>query len=283
MDHMFQALCAKILKVSALLGILLFSNAAAEETSSFIPANDFEVSLIKAADFPEHIPQFYKDLRQAEFIAVTSDSSPNTSKGGATDGDKPIQLKQIEKSGKRYIPVFSSPTRIEAIFKDKTQVINMNAIELMKLTAGADLILNPGSDYGKEFLKEEIAEILRKLPQLEKAVQREGSRIMLGEPTKFPTELTAALSQYFGTLDNVEKAYVAHYFDPASNEKSHTIVAIQYSGDWEAIAARLAAIIHEVNIPDPPVDFFPINEKPKKNSGVEEYFRNKAKPFYERK
>ena len=77
----------------------------------------------------------------------------------------------------------------------------------------------------------------------------------------------------------VKRAYLAHFFDPERDQKPHTLIAIESTGDWDQTAAGAGLIARNVAVPDPPVDFMPITGK----GGIEDYFRQGIKPFYEKK
>src|SRR5438132_873318 len=54
---------------------------------TFEPVNDFERSLIKAANDPAHRPQFYRDLLAAELFAILA--APSTAPEGQRFATKP--------------------------------------------------------------------------------------------------------------------------------------------------------------------------------------------------
>lgn len=118
---------------------------------SFTPQNKFETSLLSAAQNTASIPQFYKDFAQAEIYLIHE--------GEATDGQK-LNIQQIEFNGKMYIPIFSSIPRIQSAIKSEVKYVGIKAIELVKATQGAELLLNPGSEYGKTFTRTELLSIL---------------------------------------------------------------------------------------------------------------------------
>lgn len=248
---------------------------------SFNPQNILEQSLVKAASDPAHRPQFYRDLANADLFIIEECPLPTTSGKTILKENQKIQIKHMELNGKSYIPVFSSLPRLQAVLREEAGFLALNAIEFMKITLGAEFVLNPGSDYGKEFTKEEISSIVDGSiwQPSESYVAKKDEQVMIGEPANYPTELAAALSRYFKSQKAVKRAFLAHFFHPKRDEKPHTLIAIEFQGDWDPIMAGAGMVARDVQIPDPPVDFIPMTG----GGGVEEYFRKDCKPFYERK
>ena len=128
---------------------------------SFSPENILEESLIKASADPAHRPQFYKDLCEADlFIIQHGEAPPKENKRVTLEEGMSVSIQNIDHNGKPYIPVFSSLSRLQAVLNEEVAYLGVNALELMKFTQGAELLLNPGSDYGKEFTANEIESIV---------------------------------------------------------------------------------------------------------------------------
>lgn len=249
---------------------------------SFEPQNDLERSLVKASGEPAHRPQFYKDFSNADIFIVQHGAPPPTEHTETTlSVGTTIQIQSIEHNGQPYIPIFSSLMRLQATLSQEVDYLGMNAMELMNLTQGAAMLLNPGSDYGKEFTRSEVASILDGSiwkPTERYTVQKE-VKVMLGQPKNFPTELVDALSRFFKKKKQVKRAWIAHIFNPDDGQKQHTLIAVEVSGDFDELSAEAGIVINSVRIPDPPVDVMPITGK----GGLEDYFLKQTKPFYERR
>lgn len=248
---------------------------------SFEPQNNLERSLVKAASDPAHRPQFYRDLAEADLFIIQEGPLPEVSGKTVLRESQTIQVRHMEWNGKAYIPVFSSLPRLQAALQEEVGYLALNSIEFMKITRGTELILNPGSDYGKEFTKNEIASLIDGSiwQPSERYIAEKAAQVMIGQPANYPTQLADALSRYFKTQKGVKKAYLAHFFHPERDEKPHTLIGVEFSGDWDSIMAGAGIVARDIPIPDPPVDFLPIAGK----GGVEDYFTKDCKPFYERK
>lgn len=249
---------------------------------SFEPQNDLERSLAKAASDPAHCPQFYKDLSQSDIFIVQHGKQPPAqhTKTTLAEGTM-IQIQNIEHNGKPHIPIFSSLVRLQAALSHEAAYLGMNALEFMKLTKGAALLLNPGADFGKEFTPEEIASIIDGSiwqPNERYTVKKE-VKVLLGQPKNFPTELVNALGRFFKKKKQVKRAWIAHIFNPDDGQKPHTLIAIDVSENFDEVSAEAGIVVRNVTILDPPVDFMPITGK----GGLDGYFVKETKPFYERR
>jgi hypothetical protein len=249
---------------------------------AFEPQNDLERSLVRAATDPAHRPQFYKDFIQSDIFIIQHGKRPQEKHERVTlsQGEK-IQIENIEFKGKRYIPIFSSLTRLQATITGEVAYLGINALEFLKMTMGSALMLNPGSDYGKEITPEEAASIVdgSLWRPNERYVAQKEACVMIGQPKNYPKELVEALTRFFKTKKQVKRAWIAHFFNPDRDEKPHTLIAVDASDAFEEITSEAGIIARNVKIPDPPVDFLPITGR----GGIEDYFVKDTKPFYERR
>lgn len=245
---------------------------------NFDSQNDLERALILAAKDPAARPAFIRKLVESQLLIMQVGPIPSQPGTRVAQTGESIKIRSIDWNGKPHIPVFSSLLRLQQSIREVVSYLSMNALDLMRTTAGADLILNPGLAYGKEFTKEEIKSILDgSIWQPQERWQAEKSTgVLLGQPANYPSELVAALSRYFEETKEVKKAYLAHFSNPARNEKAHTLIAIEVTSNWESVAAGAGMVAQGVRVPDPPVDFLQLQG----TGGVADYFIHRCKPFY---
>lgn len=253
---------------------------------SFEPQNDLERSLIKAATDPAHRPQFYRDFMESDiFIIQHGEQPPEEHRRVVMEEGKTIQIRNIEHNGKPHIPIFSSLETLRAALTGEVAYLGINALELLRMIKGTPLLLNPGSHYGKEFTVSEVTSLLDGSiwQPSERYVVQKPTQVMFGQPKNYPKELAEALCRLFPTIGAVKRAWLAHYFNPERDEKPHTLIAIEHSGNWEHVAGQAGMVAKDIKIPDPPIDFMQVAGKRSTKGGVEDYFLNELEPFYKKK
>jgi len=255
---------------------------------TFEPVNDLERSLVQATKDPAHRPGFYRDFIDAEIFAVRHGRPSADIEGGSVNEGRSteltaggtLQLMTWDKDGQTIIPIFSSLPRLQGFIKEEANYIGMKAEDFLGMTRGAALILNPGSAYGKEFTAKEVASILDGSiwkPTVDYVAMKD-TKVLIAQPANYPHALVSALRRYFQTMPQVQRAYLAHFFNPQRDEKAHSLVAIEVSADWDRVTAGAGIVARDVEVHDPPVDFMEMTGK----GGVEDYFRREVTPFFEK-
>lgn len=246
---------------------------------TFDPQNHLERSLMRAAKDPAARPQFYRDLAESDIYLVQHGAEPPEEPSATTlETGTTLRIAPVEIEGKQYLPIFSSLPRLQAVIAGEVAYIALNAVEFMKITRGAELVLNPGSEYGKIFTAPEIAGILDGGASGERYVTERDTRVMLGQPATYPTELADALTRFFERRREVRRAWIAMLFNPDQDEKPHTLVGVEAPDtDWPTLAADIGIVAQGVTIPDPPVDVIAVGT----GGGLDDYFLRDAAPFYE--
>jgi hypothetical protein len=246
---------------------------------TFEPQNDLERSLMRASSDPAHRPRFYRDFTESQ-IFVINHGEPLAGDGETTlEEGRSLRLQAVELNGKPYLPIFSSLPRLQVVLTGPSSYVALNALQFLEITRGADLVLNPGSDFGKEFTAAEIESILDGSigrPD-ESYVAQKDTQVLIGQPANYPTELVEALKRLFAARTDVKRAWLAHFHNPERDEKAHTLVALDAAGDWDEISAAVGIVVQSTPLPDPPVDLLQITGR----GGVEDYFKS-TEPFYER-
>src|SRR5215813_13631485 len=117
----------------------------------FFAENDLEQALVKASHDPAAAPDFYRLLLDSELLVLgTVDGQEQaTDEFDVAPGGR-VNLVTGIKDGARFLPVFSSLTRMQAYVQEESKYLRVNGRALLDLTRGAPVVLNPGSEYGKE-------------------------------------------------------------------------------------------------------------------------------------
>jgi hypothetical protein len=123
------------------------------------PANQLEEIFIKAANEPEARAGFYSMLTGSEVFVIPRGETP-VADGKLAPGTQ-LQLMSLRSGEQDYVVFFTSQQKIAQALGDGTHFLAMAGIDLLRLTKGAHLIMNPGSPIGKPFLPDEVAEIIQ--------------------------------------------------------------------------------------------------------------------------
>lgn len=208
----------------------------------FISENALEQALVKAAKDPAAGPDFYRLLLDSNLLVMgTAEGMENASEEFALSSGGKLNLVTGLKDGAQYLPVFSSMPRMQEFVTQETKFLSIRGRDLLDITRGAPVILNPASEYGKELSAKEILQLLdgpgAGIPQY---TIEEG----------YPTALVETLASVFQTRPDILAAWMIKVgFDDRPGER-HPLVGIELdsSGDWAALIAAIEAAA-QVQVP----------------------------------
>ncbi len=249
---------------------------------TFQPENDLERSLVKAVHDPAHRHQFYRDLLKATVYVIQPGPAPSTSAARTVEQGSRLSIITMDVRGKRYVPFFSSLTRLQEAIEGEVAYAALNARTLLEITRGTPLILNPYSAYGKEFTPTEVEAILDGSiweTTLERTTIEKSSKIFISELTEYPAELIEALRKAFRQQKNVKRAWVALYHNSSDGLPPHLLVALETEGNEDAISQQIGELLTYIDVPNPPVDIIFLHP----GHSLWTYFQRKMRPFYTRK
>lgn len=248
-----------------------------------IEENKLEELLRLAADEPAHRPQFYDVLLNSQvFVLGETEESEIGGEKVLVAGSK-IQIRHWERAdGAPAIPFFSSLDVLQNSIDSEESYLALPVRSLFEMTLGATLFLNPKSDYGKELSPEEVSHLLsngigREVSQ--RVVEKE-TKVLLGQPSIYPTKMIESLIQLLAKHSNVEKAYLALMHDTSVDEKPHLIIGIKADGDFEKVMREVGSVAADSAPEEGPIDLYRVEND---ETGVSGYFINQTEPFYERK
>lgn len=239
--------------------------------TDFVAENDLEDALMKAAKDPVNAPAFYREFIDGVVYFIQQQV--------ASDDGNTVGIASIDVDGTNYLPIFTSVSRIQKMIDHEVTYAGVNGKEFLRMTAGAPILLNPGSDYGKEILPDEAAAIVDGsiFNMAEKQTLPKGSTYIIGEPKIYPTELVDALSALFRKSKQVKRAWLAQIMIVDSDSGPSTLIGIETDADIGSIANEAHTVLQHVEIPSPPVDF--VDVRP--GTEFSEHFLEQE-PFYSR-
>lgn len=249
----------------------------------FMPVNELERLLVAAASDFAARPAFYRGITEHPLFVINEGSAPGREGKTVLKEGTQLQVRQIEREGKLHTPIFTSVERISAVVPKEVRYLAVKGSDLLSLLRGSDLVLNPGSSYGKFLPAKEVESIIDGsiFHPLEVIKAGAGQRILLGQPKVYPHHITEALMRYFKKTRDVQAAYLAHAFMPNVDESSHTLIGIDAIGDWEKVIEGVGIVIEDVRKPGEIVDFVRLDGQTPDTIG--DYQREQTKPFYRKK
>ena len=204
----------------------------------FEPENDIERLLMRASAEPAERPGFARALMDAEiFVVLVSDSGPIVP---GPDGTIPVgtrlTLPNTMRGEERLIPFFTSPSRARTWFAGDHIVAPDRPRDLFARYPDVPFVLNPGSDYGKEFTPAEVKRLLA--GQFDDGprtiVTETPQQVLLGHPREIPVALIAALARELGGVKTVQGAWLMLAMLPGNAEQSW-MLGVDHAGSWQDV------------------------------------------------
>jgi hypothetical protein len=243
--------------------------------------NILEKCLRLAADEPAHRPEFLRVLLDSTVYVLGT-----TNAGAGTvnlEAGSEIEIHHWEQpDGTRVIPFFSSLEILQKSIDTEQSYLALPARSLFEMALDTNLILNPKSLYGKEFLPDEVRNLLsgsasRRPIRLTSEKER---TVLLSQPAKYPQKMVDSLSLLLTKHHNVKRAFLAQMHAPPEVEKACLIVGIEGDGDIELVLREAGNVAADTAPDGEPVDLYRVSEDA---SGASNYLLTQTKPFYERK
>lgn len=207
----------------------------------FKPENKLEEALVKAVKDSGTAADFARLLLDSDLLVL------GTVAGHEDDREKFAlapggQLKLVpgEKNGEKYLPVFSSLTRMQAYVSDEAKYLAIKGRDLLEVTRGAPVTLNPGSNYGKEFSAEEVGQLLAWDQGRESKMSE--PKIMIGE-VDFPMDLVNAATALFQQRPDIANAWMIRVTFADRAREPHPLIGVEF--DSEA-AGGLATLMPQI-------------------------------------
>ena len=242
---------------------------------AFVPENDLEHALVRASKEAAARPAFYRLLLESDLYVIGEVEGTPAGEGqrSIAAGER-IQIASGESKGRQFLPVFSALVRMQTYLREERKYLSLKGRALFEMTKGALLILNPGSDYGKELLPDEIAGLLN--PSVRSVTLDKPTKVLIGQPAVYPHDLINALKTAFAQRPDVSSAYLIQIaFD---GEAPHPLIGVETTGDWPGVSQEIGRAVAAV-APGLRVDAVQIDRA--KPDGFAASLLNTA-PFYTR-
>lgn len=206
----------------------------------FEPENELELALMQAASDPSRRAGFARILMDAEIVvALLSDGSvPVQGIGGKTTlpvGTK-LKVAVATHDDRAHITFFTAPSRAR-VWCDRDHILAPDKTrDLFARNTDTPHLLNPGSDYGKEFT---VAEVRRLLAGRFEAGPRtivfdDVTEMSLAHPSEPPKALLAALMRELGGIEAVHGAWLM-LASKAGDSEQTWMLGVENGGDWRDV------------------------------------------------
>src|SRR5580765_5946244 len=249
-------------------------------TTKFImPTNEnpLEQALRLAADGPEHRPDFYRLLLEAEVYVLTGKRQESHEVRTIAAGEKITIENWTKPDGSPVIPFFSSLEALQRAITEPNGYMGLPARSLFEITQGATLFMNPKLDYGKEFFPDEIKSLLShgvtRTP--EQRVTTKETKVLLGQPKDYPSRMVDSLTAFFAKRSEVKAAFLVQMHDASQDEMPHLVVGIQADGDVEKLFGEAGGIAGDTAPGGRAVDLYRVVPGDK---GLTDYFLKNVTP-----
>jgi SseB protein C-terminal domain/SseB protein N-terminal domain len=205
----------------------------------FEPENDIERLLMRASTQPSERPAFARAIVDAEvFVVLVADRPIVPGPDGNTsiaEGTK-LSLPSVVRGEEKLIPFFTAPSRARAWYTGDHVVAPERTRDLFGRYPDTPFVLNPGSDYGKDFTAPEVKRMLA--GQFEQGPQtiitQAPEQVLLAHPKQIPTALIEALAREFAGLDSVRGAWLMLAMRAGESEQSW-MLGVDHKGSWQEV------------------------------------------------
>jgi len=205
----------------------------------FEPENDIERLLMRASTQPSERPAFARGIVDAQvFVVLVADRPIVPGPDGNTsiaEGTK-LSLPSAVRGEEKLIPFFTAPSRARTWYTGDHVVAPERTRDLFGRYPDTPFVLNPGSDYGKDFTAPEVKRMLA--GQFEQGPQtiitQAPEQVLLAHPKQIPTALIEALAREFAGLDSVRGAWLMLAMRAGESEQSW-MLGVDHKGSWQEV------------------------------------------------
>jgi len=213
----------------------------------FEPENDIERLLMRASAEPAERPAFARALMDAEIVLVLvregGDPIIPGPDGNVTipEGTKMV-LPSSVRGEERLIPFFTARSRAQAWYRADHVAVPDRTRDLFARYPGAPFVLNPGSDYGKDYTPGEVARMLAgdfDLSGSQTVTTQAPQQIMLAHPAEIPAALIEALARELDDVKSVQGAWLMLAMRAGESEQSW-MLGVEHHGSWQDVREAIS-------------------------------------------
>lgn len=222
---------------------------------SAAPENPLEAALVRAATDVAARQEFYQWLLNSPLFVIghVDRNTPEDPNSGGR-----LMLATLTYQERDYHPVFASLSRLQAFAQEEVQYVELPGRALFEYTPGANFVLNPGSEIGKELLAPEIAALLGRAGSPPPPTANKPPMMIVGQPAVYPQALVDALCVLFANRADVKAAYLIQIAFEGDKDPPHPLIGVEGSGQWQPVAEEIGRVLKGVGS-DTVIDIVPID------------------------
>ena len=214
----------------------------------FEPENDIERLLMRASAEPDARPGFARAILDAQIFMVLVPDYGSIVPGPDGNAIIPEGAKLVTPSatrdGQTLFPLFTAPSRAKAWYKDDHIVHPESLRNVFVRYPDDSYVLNPGSDYGKEFTPAEVRRMLAgqfEEPEQPQIIEKP-EQVLLAHPKETPRDLIAALAREFAATPEVRGAWLMLAMRQGADAQSW-MLGVDHKGDWQNVRAAIGRAV----------------------------------------
>jgi hypothetical protein len=249
---------------------------------AFTPQNDLERLLVQAPTDIGARPAFYRAFLDATLLVICNVPSMqvnNSGRGVVKLEDVQAVVQMQDSQGNLVIPIFSSFQRVEETQAGRVTCVQLKGTELLGLLGTEKpLVLNPMSEYSKEFTPQVLAALQdgSMFQDPEHLTYAPDAKVTQGLPAGYPEALVDALKSLFARYPEITRAYLASIDSADSATLPHPIVGMDLTSNWFDIVRDAGLVAGEILGEGQYVDFLPLRQ----GDTVSDYMLSTMEPFY---
>lgn len=243
--------------------------------------NQLELLLEHAARSPAERPAFYRALLESEILVLGNTSSGKEGSRVVSEGEKISIVHWMKNDDTPIIPFFTSIEALQRVLTEESSYVGLPARSFFEMTLGSQLVLNPRSPYGKEFVPDEIKALLETGMNhvAEPQVVEKETRVLLGQPANYPVDMISALTELLAKHSSVIAAYLCQMVEQTSAGKPALVIGFAGDNDMTDAMKEAGSVVAETVPAGVPVNFVVVREG---EGGIGSYMLSSVSPFYER-
>lgn len=229
----------------------------------FEPENDIERLLMRASAEPAARPEFARAILDAQIFLVFVSNVPIVPEPDgkfAIPVGARLAIPSATRGEEQLTPFFTALSRARAWFKGDHIVMPDKTRDLFTRDPDATFVLNPGSDYGKEFLPGEVKRLLaahfEEGPQTQ--VIDKAEQVLLAHPKEIPLDLIDALAREFAATPAVRGAWLMLAMREGAGEQSW-MLGVDHKDSWDEVRAAIGRAVQGNILNGWMLDAMPLN------------------------